>query len=137
MSIAKFLALLLLPAFGAAVPASAQEEKATKPLVIARFSGALALPSNKEAAQSIEVSLGRLLLQGGPRLEAPAMGYYVATLVAGEMTTSIGGKDTLRHPGDTWAVEAGQVMTVQLHDKSKSALLQIFSIKEPSTASER
>jgi hypothetical protein len=60
------------------------------------------------------------------------MGYYVATLVAGELITSIAGKETLRHPGDTWALNAGEAMTVQLQGKSKEALLQIFTVKESS-----
>ena len=61
------------------------------------------------------------------------MGYYVATLVAGEVITSIAGKETQRHPGDTWAVNAGEAMTVQLQGKSKEALLQIFTVKEASS----
>jgi quercetin dioxygenase-like cupin family protein len=62
------------------------------------------------------------------------MGYYVATLVAGELVTSIAGKETQRHPGDTWAVNAGEAMTVQLQGKSKDGLLQILTVKESSPA---
>ena len=57
------------------------------------------------------------------------MGYYVATLVAGEVITSIAGKETRRHPGDSWAVNAREAMTVQLQEKSKEALFQIFTVK--------
>ena len=123
----------LLPALNSATTVVAEEKTVEKPAVITRFSGALALPLEKGLTQSVEVSLGSLLLQGGRRLEAPAMGYYVATLVAGELTTNIAGKDTLRHPGDTWAVEPGQAMAIDLHGKSKSVLLQIFSVKEPAS----
>jgi hypothetical protein len=53
-------------------------------------------------------------------------------LVAGEVITSFAGKETQRRPCDTWAVSAGEAMTVQLRGKSKEALLQIFTVKEAS-----
>ena len=70
-----------------------------------------------------------MLLRGGRRIEAPSVGYYVATLAAGELVTNIAGKETQRHPGDTSAVNAGEAMTVQLQGKSKNALLQIFTVR--------
>ncbi len=97
-----------------------------------RFAATVTTPTENGAAQSFDVSLGSLSLRGGRRIEAPSMGYYVATLVAGELITNIAGKETQRHPGDTWAVNAGEVMTVQLQGKSKEALLQIFTVKESS-----
>jgi len=97
-----------------------------------RFAATVTTPAENGAAQSFDVSLGSLSLRGGRQIEAPPMGYYVATLVAGEVITSIAGKETQRHPGDTWAVNAGEAMTVQLQEKSKEALLQIFTVKESS-----
>ena len=97
-----------------------------------RFAATVTTPAENGAAQSFDVSLGSLSLRGGRQIEAPSMGYYVATLVAGEVITSVAGKETDRHPGDTWAVNAGEAMTVQLQGKSKEALLQIFTVKESS-----
>ena len=100
--------------------------------VSSRFAATVTTPTENGAVQPFDVSLGSLSLRGGRRIEAPSMGYYVATLVAGELITSIAGKETQRHPGDTWAVNAGEAMTVQLQGKSKEALLQIFTVKESS-----
>jgi hypothetical protein len=100
--------------------------------ISSRFAATVTTPAENGAGQSFEVSLGSLSLRGARQIEAPSMGYYVATLVAGEVITGIGGKETERHPGDTWAVNAGEVMTVQLQGKSKEALLQIFTVKEAS-----
>lgn len=100
--------------------------------VSSRFVATFTTPTEDGAAQSFDVSLGSLSLRGGRRIEAPSIGYYVATLVAGEVITSIAGKETPRRPGDTWAVNAGETMTVQLQGKSKEALLQIFTVKEGS-----
>jgi hypothetical protein len=95
-----------------------------------RFVATVTTPVENGAPQSFDVSLGSLSLRGGRQIEAPSIGYYVATLVAGEVITSIAGKETRRRPGDTWAVNAGEAMSVQLQGKSKEALLQIFSVKE-------
>ena len=100
--------------------------------VSSRFAATVTTPTENGAVQPFDVSLGSLSLRGGRRIEAPSMGYYVATLVAGELITSIAGKETQRHPGDTWAVNAGEAMTVQLQGKSKEALLQILTVKESS-----
>jgi hypothetical protein len=130
------LPLFLLSAVSLAQsPDGSVEKKAgASASVSSRFSATLTVPKEKGAAPSLEVSLGKLLLTGGRRIEAPPMGYYVATLVAGELVTSIAGTEVQRHPGDTWAVNAGEAMTVQLQGKSKSALLQIFTVKESSPA---
>ena len=100
--------------------------------VSSRFAATVTTPTENGAVQPFDVSLGSLSLRGGRRIEAPSMGYYIATLVAGEVITRIAGKETQRHPGDTWAVNAGEAMTVQLQGKSKEALLQIFTVKEAS-----
>jgi hypothetical protein len=100
--------------------------------VSSRFAATFTTPAEDGAAQSFDVSLGSLSLRGGQRIEAPPVGYYIATLVAGELVTSIAGKETQRHPGDTWAVNAGETMTVQLQGKSKEGLFQILTVKESS-----
>jgi len=130
------LAFYLLPAISLAQPPSGSVENKTgaNVTVSSRFAATFTTPTKNGAAQSFDVSLGSLSLRGGRRIEAPPMGYYVATLVAGELVTSIAGKETQRHPGDTWAVNAGEAMTVQLQGKSKDGLFQILTVKETSPA---
>jgi len=101
-----------------------------------RFSETLALPAqgDKLAAQSLEVSLGKLSVSGSRRIEVPPMGFYVATLVTGDLVTNIGGQETLRRPGDSWSVKSGETMVVQLQGKSTSALFQLFMAKAPGSA---
>jgi hypothetical protein len=128
------LVLCLLPYLSLAQSPTGSVENRTGAgvAVSSRFAATVATPSENGAAQSFDVSLGSLSLRSGRQIEAPSMGYYVATLVAGELITSIAGKETQRHPGDTWAVNAGEAMTVQLQGKSKEALLQILTVKESS-----
>jgi quercetin dioxygenase-like cupin family protein len=126
------LVLCLLPHLSLAQSPSGSVENRTGVTVSSRFAATVTMPTENGAAQSFDVSLGSLSLRGGRRIEAPSMGYYIATLVAGEVITRIAGKETQRHPGDTWAVNAGEAMTVQLQGKSKEALLQIFTVKEAS-----
>ena len=128
------LVLCLLPCLSLAQSPGGFVENRTgvSKTVSSRFAATVTTPTENGAAQSFDVSLGSLSLRGGRQIEAPSMDYYVATLVAGEVITSIAGKETERHPGDTWAVSAGEAMTVQLQGKSKEALLQIFTVKEGS-----
>jgi quercetin dioxygenase-like cupin family protein len=128
------LVLCLLPYSSLAQSPSGSVENRTSAgkTVSSRFAATVTTPTENGAAQSFDVSLGSLSLRGGRQIEAPSMGHYVATLVAGEVITSIAGKETQRQPGDTWAVNAGEAMTVQLQGKSKEALLQIFTVKEAS-----
>jgi hypothetical protein len=128
------LVLCLLPCLSLAQSPGGSVENRTSAgkTVSARFAATVTTPTENGAAQSFDVSLGSLSLRGGRQIEAPSMGYYVATLVAGEVITSIAGKETQRQPGDTWAVSAGEAMIVQLQGKSKEALLQIFTVKESS-----
>jgi hypothetical protein len=128
------LVLCLLPCLSLAQSPGGSVENRTSAgkTASSRFAATVTTPTENGAAQSFDVSLGSLSLRGGRQVEAPSMGYYVATLVAGEVITSIAGKETQRKPGDTWAVNAGETMTVQLQGKSKEALLQIFTVKEAS-----
>jgi hypothetical protein len=128
------LALCILPYSSLAQSPSASVEDRTGAgkTLSSRFAASVTTPAENGAPQSFDVSLGSLSLRGGRQIEAPSIGYYVATLVAGEVITSIAGKETQRRAGDTWAVNAGEAMTVQLQGKSKEALLQIFTVKEAS-----
>jgi len=112
--------------------ASVEDRTGVGKTLSSRFAASVTTPAENGPPQSFDVSLGSLSLRGGRQIEAPSIGYYVATLVAGELITSIAGKETQRHPGDTWAVNVGEAMTVQLKGKPKEALLQIFTVKESS-----
>jgi hypothetical protein len=81
--------------------------------------------------ESFRLSLGSLKLTGARSFEVPAMGFYIASLVTGDITTSIGGQEATRHTGDSWSVDAGQSMTVQLQGRSESALLEVFKVESP------
>lgn len=65
---------------------------------------------------------------GGRRTELPDQGFYIAHLVTGEITTEIGGKSQLRHPGDFWTVEKGTRMVVQIKPPSESAFLKTIAV---------
>ncbi len=115
---------------------SPPEQRVAAPGVVtgARFSETLTLPIEKGQTESLEVSLGTLSLSGGRRIEVPPLGFYVATLITGDLVTNIGGKEALRHPGDSWAVNFGETMVVQLQGKSESVLLRVFTAKVAASA---
>jgi hypothetical protein len=96
-----------------------------------RFAGDVTLPAAAAQTESFRLSLGSLKLTGARSFEVPAMGFYVASLVTGDITTSIGGQEATRHTGDSWSVDAGQSMTVQLQGRSESALLEVFKVESP------
>src|SRR5260370_42678406 len=110
------LVLCLLPySLLAQSPTGSVENRTSAGKTISsRFAATVTTPTENGAAQSFDVSLGSLSLRGGRRIEATSMGYYVATLVAGELITNIAGKEPQRHPGDTWPVNAGEVRSMQL-----------------------
>jgi hypothetical protein len=80
-------------------------------------------------AKSMLLSLGKLLLSGGRSIEVPPLGFYVATLVTGDLVTTIGGQQVGRHTGDSWSVASGESMVVQLQGRSESALFEMFTVE--------
>jgi hypothetical protein len=98
-----------------------------------RFTGDVTLPAAAQA-ESFRLSLGSLKLTGARSFDVPAMGFYVASLITGDITTSISGQEATRHTGDSWSVDAGQAMIVRLQGRSESALLEIFKVESPSAA---
>jgi hypothetical protein len=82
-------------------------------------------------ASPLHLALGSLFLIGGRTIEVPGGDYYVATLVSGDVVTSMDGQEITRHSGDTWAVPAGTAMTVLLQGRSHDALLDVFRISKP------
>jgi hypothetical protein len=106
-----------------------QPERGRGIVTATRFATTLSLPAERGPAGSLSVSLGKLSLSGGRRIEVPPMGFYVATLVTGDVVTNIGGQEVSRHTGDSWSVDTGEMMVVQLQGRSESALLEVFTVK--------
>jgi hypothetical protein len=51
---------------------------------------------------------------GGVLQEIPLHGFYLAHLLSGEITATIGGETTRHSPGDYWAVKPGATMQVKV-----------------------
>lgn len=118
-------------------PAQAQEKSREKPgeyraegvEVTTRFSGTLKPTNPKGATVPLHVELKDWdITGGGRRAELPDQGFYIAHLISGEVTTELGGKAQLRHPGDFWTVEKGTRMAVQVKPPSESAYLQTIAV---------
>jgi hypothetical protein len=96
---------------------------------VTRFSETLKLTNPKGASVPLYVEFKDWDVTGGGRgTELPDQGFYVAHLVTGDITTEIGGKSELRHPGDFWTVEKGTRMVVQITPPSESAYLQTIAV---------
>jgi len=68
------------------------------------------------------------VIGGGRSTALPEQGFYVAHLVSGQMTTKMGDKTQLRHPGDFWTIEKGIRMVIQIKPPTESAALQTIAI---------
>ena len=125
-------ALICLSSVAMAQQANGPPERSDRARIVAatRFAGDVTLPTAAQA-ESFRLSLGSLTLTGARSFEVPATGFYVASLVTGDITTSIRGQEATRHTGDSWSVDAAQSMTVQLQGRSESALLEIFKVESP------
>ena len=86
-----------------------------------------ALADRQGATQRLRLSLGALSLSGARKFEVPPSGYYIVTLVSGDVITETGGQQVARHTGDSWAV-ADDAMAVQLQGREEVALLEIFRV---------
>jgi hypothetical protein len=126
--------LICLSSAALAQQANAPPERSDRTRIVAatRFAGDVTLRAAAQA-ESFRLSLGSLKLTGARSFEVPAMGFYVASLVTGDITTSINGQEATRHTGDLWSVDASQSMTVRLQGRSESALLEIFKV-DPTAA---
>jgi hypothetical protein len=94
-----------------------------------RFSGTLKPTNPKGATVPLHVEFKEWDVTGGGRsMELPDQGFYVAHLVFGDITTKMGDKSELRHPGDFWTVEKGTRMVVQIEPPTESALLLTIAV---------
>ncbi len=122
---------LLLSGSAAAQSADAGQGSAGKGRVTAQTRFVTNIPAPTAGAAPLRVTLGSLFLIGSRSIEVPGGDYYVATLVSGDVVTSMNGQETTRRSGDTWAVPAGMAMTVRLQGRSHDALLDVFRIGKP------
>ncbi len=97
--------------------------------VATHFSGTLTPTNPKGAAVPLHVEFKEWDITGGDRsMELPGQGFYVAHLVSGDVTTKMGDKSQLRHPGDFWTVEKGTRMVVQIKPPTESAHLETIAV---------
>jgi len=69
-------------------------------------------------------------IHGRQKIEKfPEAGTLIVHLQSGKITTTIGGKQEKREPGDYWNVAAGTSMGVQV--TSESAILHVLAIGKP------
>jgi hypothetical protein len=107
----------------------ASPDQARRIVATTRFSSTVSLSAPNRTAQPFRLSLGSLWLSGGRRIEVPPQGFYIATLVTGDIVTVIGGQELTRHTGDSWSVPSDASMIVQLQGRSEGALLDIFKVE--------
>jgi hypothetical protein len=124
--------LPMLAAVGLILTSSASAQQAGTGGRVAETTRITALADGQGATQRLRLSLGALSLSGARKFEVPASGYYVVTLVSGDVITETGGQQVTRHTGDSWAV-AGDAMSVELQGREEVALLEIFRVGPPSS----
>jgi hypothetical protein len=71
-------------------------------------------------------------VSGSKRVQIPASGFYVATLVTNDVISVEGDQRVLRHTGDSWAVPAGQPLVLEPQGKNHTVLLEVFRVEGPS-----
>lgn len=97
--------------------------------VATHFSGTLKPTNPNGRTVPLHVEFKEWDINGGGRsMELPDQGFYVAHLVSGEITTKMGDKFQLRHPGDFWTVEKGIRMVIQIKPPAESAFLQTIAV---------
>jgi quercetin dioxygenase-like cupin family protein len=71
------------------------------------------IPAKNGATQAVHVSVQSWAIAGQEH-EIPLLGFYVAHLLSGQISTTIDGQTTARLPGDYWTVKAGAPMRVKV-----------------------
>jgi hypothetical protein len=90
----------------------------------ARFAATAALPEQGGQAQTFQFARS-----GRKRVEIPPSGFYIATLVTNDLISIEGDQRVLRHTGDSWAVQAGQPLVLELQGKNHTVLLEVFRVE--------
>jgi hypothetical protein len=109
--------------------ADAGSSSAEGPEVATRFSEILRPKNAKGMVVPLNVEMKEWRLRrSGQAFAMPDQGFYLAHLVAGEITVEIGGKSIAHHPGDFWVVEKGQRMGISMERPRESAILQTLAL---------
>ncbi len=95
----------------------------------ARFVATAELAEQGGQAQTFQLSLGDIKASGHKRVEIPPSGFYVATLVTNDVISIEGDQRVLRHTGDSWEVQAGQPLVLELQGKNHTVLLEVFRVE--------
>jgi hypothetical protein len=114
-------------------PPSAALAQGHLPAARTRFETTVSLRGQDGKAQTFRLSLGSVALTGKSRLEVPAMGFYIATLVSTDVLNIVGDQKITRHTGESWPVQAGESMTFEPQGRSHSVLLDVFRIEPTET----
>lgn len=97
--------------------------------VITRFAETMRIPKEKGAAVPLRVEYKEWHITREERgTEFPEQGFYVAQLIAGVITTEIGGKSVQHVPGDFWTVEKGLRMVVKMKLHRETAIIQTIAV---------
>jgi hypothetical protein len=109
----------------------AQQQQSTGLLPpIVRFQGAIRLaPENGKAPpKPLSVTIHQWSVLGGRTVERfPETGFVLVQLLAGKVTTDIGGKQQSRNTGDVWSVPAGASMSVRV--RREMATLETIAVQ--------
>lgn len=97
--------------------------------VTTQLSQTMAPSRAKGPATPLRVELKQWHLAGQDvPIEIREPGFYVAHLIWGDVSTEIGGVNTVRNPGDFWTVEKGAKMVITIKAPGEEALIQTFSV---------
>jgi hypothetical protein len=96
------------------LPGAAAEDLSSKHI----FDGVTTTRTDAGAPVDIRLSIQSWGIKGDRRApgapqEIPLQGFYLAHLLSGEVTTTIGQETTRHSPGDYWAVKPGATMQVK------------------------
>src|SRR5262245_38475060 len=80
------------------------------------FEGSTTTPAKTGAVQPVQVSvqLWKIAGRNGATQEMPLRGFYIAHLLAGQVSSTIDQRSTQRAPGDYWTVKVGSAMQIKV-----------------------
>lgn len=134
VALAVFLVMVIGPQkeFFAAQDARPQNESEPSVEVSTRITETMVVPTRTGTPVSFRVTLKEWHLAGHERnFTITEQGFYIAQLRWGEISTQIGEKSEIRHPGDFWVVQERTSMVIRMKAPREDALIQTFSVTAP------
>jgi hypothetical protein len=130
MSGSKLRMGLILIALGLSYAQQPQPQTGLLPPTV-RFQGNISLApvsGKAKAAKPLSVTIHRWSVLGGRTVERfPETGFVLVQLLAGRVTTNIGGKQQNRSMGDVWVVPAGASMALRV--QREMATLETIAVQ--------